>query len=90
MSWHDANEFVGWLSRKTGKRYRLPTEAEWEYAARGVTKATDPHPPFSTGSTINYKQANYDANFVYGDGTTVRSDPDEEVHFLGAAYSFRF
>jgi MtrB/PioB family decaheme-associated outer membrane protein len=32
----------------------------------------------------------YWTNFVYGDGTTVRSDPDEEVHFLGAAYSFRF
>ena len=44
------------------------TEAEWEYAARGVTKASDPHAPFSTGATINYKQANYDANFTYGKG----------------------
>lgn len=68
VSWHDATHFVAWLSRKTGKAYRLPTEAEWEYAARGVTKASDPHPPFSTGATINYKQANYDANFIYGDG----------------------
>ncbi len=68
VSWHDATEFVAWLSRKTGKVYRLPTEAEWEYAARGVTGAAEPHPPFSTGSTINYKQANYDANFVYADG----------------------
>ena len=68
VSWHDATEFVAWLSRKTGKSYRLPTEAEWEFAARAVTKATDPHPPFSTGTTINYKQANYDANFTYADG----------------------
>jgi formylglycine-generating enzyme required for sulfatase activity len=68
VSWHDAMQFVGWLSRKTGKPYRLPTEAEWEYAARGITAASEPHLPFSTGTTINYKQANYDANFVYGDG----------------------
>jgi formylglycine-generating enzyme required for sulfatase activity len=68
VSWQDASEFVAWLSAKTGKAYRLPTEAEWEYAARAVTDASAPHPPFSTGSTINYKQANYDANFTYGDG----------------------
>jgi formylglycine-generating enzyme required for sulfatase activity len=68
VSWDDAREFVAWLARKTGKPYRLPTEAEWEYAARAVTDADAPHPPFSTGSTINYKQANYDANFVYADG----------------------
>jgi formylglycine-generating enzyme required for sulfatase activity len=68
VSWDDAREFVAWLARKTGKPYRLPTEAEWEYAARGITDADEPHPPFSTGSTISYKQANYDANFVYADG----------------------
>jgi formylglycine-generating enzyme required for sulfatase activity len=68
VSWHDAAEFVGWLARKTGQPYRLPTEAEWEYAARGLTSAAEPHPPFSTGPTINYQQANYDANFVYGEG----------------------
>jgi len=65
VSWNDANEFAAWLSRKTGKSYRLLTEAEWEYAARGVTKATDPSTPFSTGQIINYRQANYDANFTY-------------------------
>jgi formylglycine-generating enzyme required for sulfatase activity len=68
VSWHDAAQFVAWLSRKTGKAYRLPTEAEWEYAARGITDASVPHLPFATGTTINYKQANYDANFTYADG----------------------
>jgi formylglycine-generating enzyme required for sulfatase activity len=68
VSWNDAQQFVGWLAKKTGKPYRLLTEAEWEYAARGSTKAIDRQPPFSTGLTINPNQANYDGNFSYGAG----------------------
>jgi formylglycine-generating enzyme required for sulfatase activity len=63
INWHDAQDYVRWLSEATGHRYRLPSEAEWEYACRAGTRTA-----FSFGDTISTEQANYDGNFTYNGG----------------------
>ena len=63
VSWDDARSYAAWLSRRTGESYRLPSESEWEYAARAGTTT-----PFHTGLTISTEQANYDGSYAYGSG----------------------
>ena len=60
VSWHDAVEFCDRLSAKTNHVYRLPTEAEWEYACRALT-----YTDFHFGETISAQYANYDATTSY-------------------------
>jgi formylglycine-generating enzyme required for sulfatase activity len=64
VSWNDAVEFCARLSKATGREYRLPSEAEWEYACRAGTTT-----PFHFGETITTDLANYDGNYTYGSGS---------------------
>ncbi|QSV74244.1 MAG: formylglycine-generating enzyme family protein [Aphanizomenon flos-aquae KM1D3_PB] len=61
VSWDDAIEFCKKLSQKTGRTYRLPSEAEWEYACRAGTTM-----PFYFGETITTDLVNYDGDGNYG------------------------
>jgi formylglycine-generating enzyme required for sulfatase activity len=64
ISWNDARAYVVWLSKRTGKTYRLPSEAEREYVTRGGTATA-----FWFGTTISSQQANFNGNLTYGDGS---------------------
>lgn len=57
VSYDDAKAYVEWLRQKTGKPYRLLSEAEWEFAARDGTST-----PFASGETLQPTQANFDAS----------------------------
>ncbi|MCT7985667.1 bifunctional serine/threonine-protein kinase/formylglycine-generating enzyme family protein [Laspinema sp. A4] len=59
VSWYDAVEWCARLSKLTGQEYRLPSEAEWEYACRGGTMT-----PFAFGEAITTDLANYDGNYT--------------------------
>ena len=66
VTWHDANAYTEWLSDRTGMVYRLPSEAEWEYAARANTTT-----PFYSGLAIMSKQANFDGRYDWRVGSAL-------------------
>ena len=68
VSWEDAQTFLKKLSErpeevKAGRKYRLPTEAEWEYACRGGASSPS---PFHFGASLSSRQANFNGNYPYG------------------------
>ncbi len=71
VNWYEAVEFCQRLSKLTRRDYRLPSEAEWEYACRGRQKAKGKgqkdNLPFYFGETITADLANYDASYTYAD-----------------------
>jgi formylglycine-generating enzyme required for sulfatase activity len=64
VSWDDAQRYVTWLSQKTKAKYRLLSEAEWEYAARGCAKVCG-STPFWFGDDISKARANYNWRIAY-------------------------
>ena len=77
ISWYDAVEFCDRLSGLTGRHYRLPSEAEWEYACRAGTTT-----PFHFGETITPNLANYGGNYTYGSGS--KGDDSEQTTDVGS------
>ncbi|MDZ8025978.1 MAG: formylglycine-generating enzyme family protein [Nostoc sp. DedQUE11] len=84
VSWYDAVEFCSRLAAHTKRQYRLPSEAEWEYACRAGTAT-----PFHFGETITSELANYYAKDTYGvrvEGTY--QEETTEVGSFGVANAF--
>ncbi len=89
VSWDDAQSYVQWLSRNTGKTYRLPTEAEWEYAARGGTRTE-----YWWGNDVGHNNANcngcgsqWDNNMTAPVGS-FRANPFGLYEMLGNVYQW--
>ena len=71
VTWNDAQAYIQWLNRISGKSYRLLSEAEREYAARGGTQTA-----FWWGDSMTRSQGNYDGNYSYNGSPTGQSRQD--------------
>ncbi len=78
-SWNDAEAYARWLSTKTGRRYRLPSASEWEYAARAGGEAVQPWNPDGSGACANANVADESAAREYP-GWVVFACDDGYVH----------
>lgn len=84
VSWEDAMEFCERLSRKTGHAYHLPSESEWEYAARAGTASA-----FAFGPTLTPTLASYDASVSFAGGPRGAAPKETSpVGSFGAANAF--
>jgi len=74
VSWDDVQTFIAWLNAETNNHYRLPSEAEWEYAARAGTTT-----PFNTGKCITDQQANSEGNAFKAAGCDKEGENRKQV-----------
>ena len=83
VSWLEAMEFCDRLSAHTGKQYRLPSEAEWEYACRGNTRT-----PFAYGDTLTSELADYASTYAYAaeTGSAYRQGTTDVGTFMPNAF----
>ena len=92
VSWNDAEAYARWLSTKTGRRYRLPSASEWEYAARAGGESVQPWRPDGSGACANANVADESAAHEYPGGrssavmtatsTRHRSDRSKPTHLV--------
>jgi formylglycine-generating enzyme required for sulfatase activity/predicted Ser/Thr protein kinase len=79
VSWRDARDYAAWLSRKTGQKYRLPSDSEWEYAARAGSVAPRPWKENIEGACSNANVA---------DQTAAQQYPGWKVHPCSDGYTY--
>ena len=79
VSWLDVQDFITKLNKQTGRNYRLPTEAEWEYSCRAGTAT-----PFNTGNNLTTGQANYDGCLPYNSDVNMNGTDRNATTIVGS------